>query len=312
MSLPEEVRNELASIAPARACDRLAELSALFHSAGSVHLLGRGRVSAHLDLSSSAVARRAFSLLRGFGVPSEIRTYRRRAFEGSTRYQLHVAGEPRALQVLHEAGVLTAGLAPLERPPRRVVGRACCRGAYLRGALLGAGTVSGPRSPHLEIRTVGRQGAEFLAAVAAAEQVSLRVQERARHAAAYAKGAETIADVLALAGASDAALVFDEAAVVGEARSRANRLANADHANLVRAGRAAHRQLRAVRELERDGRLDTLADELRELADLRLRHPSASLAELAAKARPATTKAAAHRRLAKLVRLAEDGEPARR
>ena len=99
--------------------DRLAELSGLCHSAGSLHLRGRGEVALHLDLGSPAAARRAFSLLRELGVSSEIRTYQRHAFGQETRYQLHVAGEDRALQVLREAGVVGAGLAPLERPPKR-------------------------------------------------------------------------------------------------------------------------------------------------------------------------------------------------
>ena len=46
MSFSEDVRAELASIAPLRECDRLAELSALFHFAGRLHLLGRGEVAA--------------------------------------------------------------------------------------------------------------------------------------------------------------------------------------------------------------------------------------------------------------------------
>jgi len=305
MALSDDVRNELASIAPRRECCRLAELSALFHSAGAVHLLGRGAVSLHIDVASNAVARRAFSLLREFGVDSEIRTYRRRAFDRETRYQLHVVGSGRALQVLHEAGVLTSTLAPLERPPKRVVGRSCCRSAYLRGALLGGGSVSGPRAPHLELRAAGRAGAEFLVGVAAAEGVSLRAAERRGHAYAYAKGADAIGDALAAAGASDAVLAFQERAVMGDAKARANRLANADHANLVRAGRAAHAQLDAVRRLGRQGRLDELSPPLRELAELRIEHPSLSLRELALKCRPPVTKASAHRRMNALIRLAE-------
>jgi cell division protein WhiA len=301
MSLSEELRNELAAIAPRQECDRLAELSGLFHAAGSVHLRGRGEVSVHLDLSSSAVARRAFSLLRSFGVASEIRTYRRRAFDRGTRYQLHVGGDDHALQLLHEAGVLTATLAPVERPPKRLVARACCRGAYLRGALLGGGSLSGPRSPHLELRSASVSGAEFLAEVADAEGVRLVVSDRGRHAVAYAKGAEPIADTLAAAGASDAVLVFEERAVLGVTRASANRLANADHANLVRTSRAAHAQLRALRRLD----LDELPPRLREIAELRLRHPTLSLRELALKCDPPATKSAAHRRLRKLVRLAE-------
>jgi DNA-binding protein WhiA len=297
VSRSDDLRNELAAIAPARECCRLAELSALFHSAGRFHLHGGGRVAVELDLVSSPVARRAFTLLRSFGVETEIRTYRRHAFGQETRYQLLVDGRT---PVLHSAGILSPRLAPLQRPPRRVVGRACCRGAYLRGAILGGGSLSGPRAPHLEIRTATVVGAEFVRFVAAADEVELKVQDRGRYAAAYAKGAETIADALALAGASDAALAFDEASVVGATRSRANRLANADHANLVRTSRAAAVQLRAIRALE----LDALPEPVREAAELRLRHPSASLAELARKARPPLTKSAVQRRLQRLVELA--------
>jgi len=304
VSLSEDLRNELAGIAPRSDCDRLAELSGLFHSAGSIHLKGRGEVSVHLDVANSAVARRAFSLLRAFGVASEIRTYRRRAFEGGTRYQLHVAGDERALQVLHEAGVVSSRLSPLEHPPRRVVARSCCRAAYLRGALLGGGSLSGPRSPHLEIRSAGAEGASFIARVAAAEGGRLSVLDRKRHAVAYAKGMEAIADLLAVAGASQAVLIFEERAVMAGTRSRANRLANADHANLVRTSRAAHEQLRAVHRLRRSGELAKLPARLQEIAELRERHPTLSLRELALKCRPPATKAAAHRRLRRLQEIA--------
>lgn len=300
MSLSDELRDELAQIAPARRCCRLAELSALFHASGAWHLRG-GNVAVHLDLSSSAAARRAFALLRDLGVRSEIRTYKRSSFDQATRYQLHVEVDGHALAVLRDAGVLSATGAPLEHPPKRVVGRSCCRGAYLRGALLGGGSLSGPRDPHLEIRASGLDGARFIADVAARESVELRVAERRSHALAYAKGHEPIADVLALAGAGDSVLRLEEHAVLAALRADANRLANADEANLVRAARAAHRQLEAIRALG----LDALPPELAEIAELRLRHPSASLRELAGKARPPLSKAAVHRRLQAVVKLVE-------
>jgi len=301
----DDVRAELAAIAPARDCDRLAELSALVHYAGRLHLLGRGEVSLHLDLASAGVARRAFALLRAFGVSSEIRTYKRHAFGQETRYQLHVEGGPRALEVLEQAGVIDGRHVPRERTPRRVLARSCCRAAFLRGALLAAGSVSAPPSPHLEIRSESRDGAEAIAAAAAVEGADLRVGDRRDHALAYAKGIDRIAGVLAAAGAHDAALALQERAVVGATRSRANRLANADHANLVRAGKAAHVQLEAVRRLERSKRLEELSPPLREIARLRLRHPSLSLRELGAKCDPAVSKAGAHRRLRALVKLAQ-------
>lgn len=300
--LSEDLRNELAQIAPDADCDRLAELSGLFHVAGSLHLRGRGEVALHLDLASSAVARRAFALLRAFAVDSEIRTYQQHAFGRPTRYQLHVEGAPHAYATLHRAGVLDASHRPLERPPQRVLSRRCCRGAYLRGALLGSGSLSGPRDPHLEIRTAELEGARFLADVAARAGADLHVLDRGRHAVAYAKGTEAIADALVAAGATDTVLVLEESSVLAAIRADANRLANADHANLVRTGRAAHAQLEAVRRLE----LDALADDLRELAELRLRHPTASIAELASRCRPPLSKASAYRRLRRLQELAAE------
>jgi cell division protein WhiA len=296
VTLSEELRDELAAIAPDRRCCTLAELSALFHASGAWHLRD-GNVTVELDLASAAAARRAFALLREHGIRSELRTYRRRAFDGATRYQLLVG----AGDTLLEAGVLSKSGAPLERPPKRVVGRSCCRAAYLRGAMLGGGSLSGPRDPHLELRTATRAGADFLATVAARDELALAVVERRTHAVAYAKGHDAIRDLLAAAGAGGVALRLEEHAVVAATRARANRLANADEANLVRTAAAAHRQLEAIRTLG----LDALPPQLVEVAELRLRHPTASLRELAAKARPPLTKAAVHRRMRTLVRLVE-------
>jgi cell division protein WhiA len=299
------VRDELAAIEPRKPCCRLAELSALVRGAGSVHLRGSGRIALHLELASGPVARRAFSLLRSYGVPCEIRTYKRRAFDRATRYQIHLEDDARALQALNEAGVLDTNLVPLERPPHRVVARECCRAAYLRGAFLAAGSVSGPRDAHFELRTADVDSARFLAQLPAPDGFNLAVYERHGHAVAYLKGTEAIADLLAFLGAQGVALRLGEDAVVAATRARANRLANADHANIVRTSRAADLQLRAIRRLEREGRLDELAPELREIARLRARNPTLSLRELARRCTPPATKAAAHRRLARIQRLAE-------
>ena len=304
MITSEDVREELATIAPQRECDRRAELSALFHSAGSLHLRGAGDWALHLDLGSGAAARRAFALLRESGIRSEIRTYRRRAFDTATRYQLHVVGDGEALRVLVAAGVVDRRHAPLERPPRRVVARSCCRAAYLRGAFLGAGSLSLGRSPHLELRTASLESAALLVRLAHAEGVELAIADRASHAVAYAKSWEAIESLLALVGAAETVLALEERAVVAETRSRANRLANADHANLVRTSRSARRQLEAVERLHDGDELGALAEPLREVAELRLRYPTASLRELAARADPPASRAAIHRRLRSLEELA--------
>ncbi|MGH3079385.1 MAG: DNA-binding protein WhiA [Gaiellaceae bacterium] len=296
----EDVREELAQIAHIRRCDRLAELSALFHAAGSLHLRGKGEWAIHLDLGSGAAARRAFALLRDEGLRSEIRTYQRRAFDRGTRYQLHLDGDDRALDVLASAGVLDGRHAPLERAPRRVVARACCRAGYLRGAFLGGGTLSIRRSAHLELRTATREAALVLQEVAADAGIGLGLVERPTHHAAYAKAWDDVESVLALTGAAEAVLALEERVVLAATREQANRMANADHANLVRTTKAARAQLEAVELLRVERRLEELPIELREAADLRLRHPAESLRELAQRTDPPASKAAMQRRLRRL------------
>jgi cell division protein WhiA len=113
--------------------------------------------------------------------------------------------------------------------------------------------------------------------------------------------------VLTRAGATDTVLAFEERSIVAAARGEANRLANADHANLVRTSRAAQEQLDAVRSLQREGTLERLPERLHEVARLRLRYPQLPLRELAAKCEPPTTKASVHRRFKRLQQLASRG-----
>ena len=307
MSFSSDLRDELSTIAPKRSCCRLAEVSAIFHAAGTWHLHGHGELSVHVDLASGAAARRTFALLRDLGVRSEIRTYHRQAFDQATRYQLHVEVDKAARIRLREAGVVSAAGAPLEQPPKRVVGRSCCRSAYLRGALLGSGSLSGPAAAQLEIRASGTAGAQFVADLAAHEGVPLTVVERRNHTIAYTKRVESIADLLALTGASETALRLDEHAVVAATRADANRLANADEGNLLRVAQAAQRQLEAVEELAGT----SLPKKLQEIAELRSLHPSLSLTDLGKKCRPPITKAAAHHRMTVLRELAANkaGKP---
>jgi DNA-binding protein WhiA len=140
--------------------------------------------------------------------------------------------------------------------------------AYLRGALLGAGSLSGPRDPHLEVRASTVEAARFIADVAAREDVHVR-RRAAQPRGRLCEGHEAIGDLLVVAGAVDTALRLEEHAVVSATCASANRLANADEANLVRTARAAHEQLEAIRALD----VGSLPAPLAEIAELRLRHP---------------------------------------
>ena len=232
------------------ACCRLAEISALFHSAGSAHLRGRGEIALHLDLGD--LRRRAPYVLAPPRArdplgdphlpPPGVRP--RDALPAARR-----AATTQALATLAEAGVLDARHAPLERPPKRVVGRACCRGAYLRGALLGGGSLSGPRSPHLELRTPRSKAPSSSAPSprprGPASASSTAAATPSRTPRAWTRSSRCSPPPAPATRCSR----FEERSIVAAARAEANRLANSDHANLVRTSRAAQWQLEAVRAL---------------------------------------------------------------
>jgi cell division protein WhiA len=286
VSFGESVRNELVERAPARVCCQTAFLAGVIRAAGSLQIRSGGELAVRVERVDAAAARLVFQLLRSAGADLELISSREPRFARRNLVVIRLYGA-RSLQLLHEMGVLSAGLAPLDEPPRRVLARRCCRGAHLRGALVAAGSVSAPHAAgHLELRAPDVDAARVLAGLAAEDEIDLRVAPRRGHAIAYSKRKTTIRDLLVHVGAHDAALSFEEAAVVRATRERANRLTNFDQANLGRLGAAARSQREAILQLD----LDRLDPALRQVAELRLRHPDLSLAELGRRARPRLSK----------------------
>ena len=222
MSLSDDLRDELAAIAPRRRCCSLAELSALFHSAGTWHLRGHGELAVHLDLASPSAARRAFTLLRGFGVDSEIRTYRRQAFDRATRYQLHVDVDSalrqrccaRRASLSAARGAARAAAEARRRPrvlPRRLPPRRTARRRLALRAPWGA-----PRAARRRPRRREASGRDRRAGGSPASRRS----SAAPTPSPTRRAAETIADLLAVAGASETALRLDEHGVLAAHESR--------------------------------------------------------------------------------------------
>ncbi|HEX6723931.1 MAG TPA: DNA-binding protein WhiA, partial [Gaiella sp.] len=153
-------------------------------------------------------------------------------------------------------------------------------------------------------------GAAFVRSVASAAGVRMRVIDRDSHSAAYAKSWDAIEGYLSVSGATATVLALEERALVAGLRADANRLANADHANLVRQSSSAQAQLDAARALRAASAWERLPPSVAAAAELRLRHPSLSLRELAERADPPVTKAAMAGRLARLVAQVEAGRAA--
>jgi len=281
--LAGEVKGELARIQPARACCRRAELLGLLQGSGGTRL----RTLDH------ATARTAVLLAGSLGIRVEApsaATPADRSRHPGARHHLLVEIPRDRLGAWHWAD------AP-----------ACDRRSFLRGVLLGSGSISFGRSgPHVEFVLRGGDAAATLQALLAAMEVrGLRTARRGHHVV-YLKGLDEIVALLGLVGANRGVLELEMQRVGRDVRSRVNRLINAEGANLARTVRAAARQLTAIDQLESDGSLPRLVPSLRETAAQRRRMPDADLDTLATAL--GVSRSAVNHRLRRLVELAGERE----
>ncbi|MCA1571103.1 MAG: DNA-binding protein WhiA [Chloroflexi bacterium] len=284
MLLAGEVRGELARIQPARACCRRAELLGLLH----------GSSGDRLRTLDHATARTAVALAGSLGVGAQ-----------APRPTLGSADRARQPRGRHHLVVdVSRGQLGQWRPDEAP---ACDRRSFLRGVLLGTGSISFGRSgPHVEFVLRTGATAEQLQALLAAMGVRGFRTTRRGHHVVYLKGLDEIVSLFGLVGANRGVLELETQRVGRDVRARVNRLINAEEANLARTVRAADRQLLAIDRLEGEGTLPRLAPSLRETAAQRRRMPDADLDTLATAL--GVSRSAVNHRLRRLVELAVERE----
>lgn len=303
----ERVRQELSRLESGRPPEDRAELAAL------LVLSGRWtREAMVVESRSGATVRRIYRLLdHRHGLRPELRVTmpadnRRRVRYGLrlSRGLVRVAGDlalaPGEEGTRVAAG--TAGLPPFVTGPGVGI-------AYLRGALIAAGSVSDPdREPHLEIAArTGALARELADAASGWLSETVTAPEDGRHRVVV-KSRRAIGELLGRVGATGAYLDWEEQRLRRRVRAEATRLANADAANVRRTIEAATEQARQVRAAIAAVGWDGLDEDLRQVAEARLTDPSASLAEIGRRCDPPVGKSAVHRRLRRLAEMAGSGE----
>jgi len=301
LSFTAEVKEDLARLFPSRPCCRMAELSALLHLEGSLHLRGAGGICLHTESENAAVARKIFVYLKeGFGIMPELRVEKPPRLRGHNCYSFFL-DHPGLPQVLNELGLLDDSMRPLLGVSTRITRRRCCGISYLRGAFLGGGYVSRPDQPaHLEINVQHLETAEGIRKLMERYSIKPQLGEKRRFFSVYVKSRRDQSDFLALIGAHSAVLRLQSDAVIREIRGVVNRRVNSETANLGRMVDAAQRQITEIRLIQEELGLEALPPALREIARARLENPDCSLRELGAAMRPPLSKAAVYHRLLRI------------
>src|SRR4030042_3719812 len=120
MTFTADIKEELARVIPSRRCCRLAELSALLHLEGALHLIGPHRLSLHTESENAAVARKIFTYLKDlFGISVELRVEKAARLRGHNCYCLYMNDGERTVQIPNELVLMDNSLRPVLGVPVR-------------------------------------------------------------------------------------------------------------------------------------------------------------------------------------------------
>ena len=182
----------------------------------------------------------------------------------------------------------------------------CCRRAFLRGAFLAGGSISDPnKSYHFEMVCKTLEQAEQLRDIINSFAMEAKIVERKKHQVVYLKEGAQIVDMLNIMEAHVALMNLENVRILKEMRNSVNRKVNCETANISKTVNAAVKQLEDIVFIRDKAGLDSLPDNLREIALLRLENPDAPLKELGTFLDPPVGKSGVNHRLRRISEIAE-------
>ncbi|MBQ2699689.1 MAG: DNA-binding protein WhiA [Clostridia bacterium] len=312
MSFSSTVKEELVRLPLGKSCCMLHEIGALTQTSGSLSLRGGGKVRVTYRVENAALARRIFLLIRTrLGITPALHFVQHARLGGRRSCILTLDDEDaqKLLLALHmmeeENGVLS-----LKRTvPRHAMTRQCCRRAFIRGAFLGAGSMTSPeKGYHFEIIAAEPGLKKTLLKLFEKAELPGRSVPRKGVEIVYLKDSQHIADMLTLMGAHQGLMAFENARVRKNVRNRVNRVMNCDQSNMEKQLDASQRQVEAIKALAIARGLDSLPPSLKEIAYLRLEKPEANLKQLGDLLDPPIGKSGVNHRLRRLMALAQELE----
>lgn len=308
MSFSSKTKNDLSRIKFEDKCCQKAELSALIRVSGTIQFKGRKKFKLNIMTENAAIARHIFTLFKKtFNIHTEVLVRKNRTLKKTNSYMIAIENAFDILKKLEIIGEVDGMLGINHGMPDSIIGKDCCKRAYLRGIFMGGGSVSDPeKSYHLELTLHNKPYGEALSQFLL-DSYGLETKHilRKNNYVLYFKDGDQIVDFLNIIGAHSALLNFENVRIVKQMRNKVNRLVNCETANLNKIVDASVRQVRDIELIiERKG-LEALPDNLRAIAQARLENPDMSLRELGEVLEPPVGKSGVNHRLRKLEAIAE-------
>ncbi|MDO4670682.1 MAG: DNA-binding protein WhiA [Aerococcus sp.] len=277
-SFASDVKKELTSL-QVSIKEARAELMALVRMNGVISMSGH-TVTLDVTTENAAIARRIYSALKMvYLIAPEVLVRRKMKLKKNNVYVVRI--KEHVDELLRDMGIDFMGtfhdetLQDIEQDD-------AARRAYLRGAFMAGGSVNNPEtsSYHLEIYSVHEGHNEAIQRLMNDYQFHARIAERRKGYLVYLKEADKISDFLALIGASQAILRFENVRVTRDMRNSVNRRVNCENANLTKTVNAAMQQIQNIEFIQATIGLEKLPLKLQEIAIARLNNPDLSLKQL--------------------------------
>jgi len=182
----------------------------------------------------------------------------------------------------------------------------CCKRAFIRGAFLAAGSISDPEKfYHFEIACATEAKAKQIQGLILSMGIEAKIVLRKKYFVVYIKEGSQIVDILNVMEAPVALMELENIRILKEMRGSVNRQVNCETANINKTVSAAVKQMEDIIYIRDTAGFDSLPDNLREIAELRLARPEATLKELGEALDPPVGKSGVNHRLRKLGNMAE-------
>ncbi|MEJ5229076.1 MAG: DNA-binding protein WhiA [Pseudothermotoga sp.] len=297
ISFSERVKYELCSLEISNDSEARAELMGFIKARGVLRL-SREASTVSITLPEIRVARRFLKLMDHLSIGEHETTVvqpKRLWKQKTVEFNLPVG----AVEIFEDHLI--------QKLPLMVLDDAVLFGAFVRGVYLSCGSMIDPSiSYHVEISSNSQ---ELLEQICKHLKANFGIISKVHHFRNSYKlsirRAVDLIEFLNLIGAAEAALRVEEIVQKRSVASDVNRSMNFLSANADRIGISTVKQVRAIEVIDRTLGIDSLEDDLKRLARLRIENEDLSLRELGEMMEPKMSKSMVYARMRKIIQLAE-------
>ena len=311
MSFSSKVKEELSKEcnSPRHCC--IAETAATISMCGKVIFDEKDHVRIEIHTENVTVARKYFTLLKKtYNINTDVSIRHSSSLNKNRSYILSVNDDETARKILMTCrlmkpfGVIEEDFSISDS---LIIQRECCKRAFIRGAFLAAGSVSDPvKTYHFEIVCLSEAKAKQLQMIMETFNINARVIKRRKYFVVYVKDSSQVVDLLNIMGAYNALMDMENVRIVKDMRNNVNRKVNCETANINKTVSAAVKQIEDIRFIQMSSAFDELPESLQEMAELRVRYPEATLAELGQLLDTPVGKSGVNHRLKKISLFADE------